>query len=165
MAISAYEALLCRNPRLVRQVLDKHESLSSFLQSVYQEMVEFLIDTGSDIRWLNLRASIAEGKPDQLWVSFSLNQNGFCRDMVLDKKILWQRNPLIARVMAVNDNVGSLASDAVNVLENWTRHHKLSLFDIRLEDVWLVMNGTRVVADILTEKQFYESAGKKIGFE
>lgn len=165
MPINAYEALLCRNPRLVRQVLDKHESLSSFLQSVYQEMVEFLIDTSSDIRWLNLRASIAEGKPDQLWVSFGLNQNGFYRDMVVDKKILWQRNPLIARVMAVNDNVGSLASDAVNVLENWTRHHKLSLFDIRLENVWLMRGGTRVSADIVTEKQFYESTGKKIGFE
>lgn len=165
MAINAYEALLSSYPRLVVQVLDKQESLSTFLQSVFLESVEFLLQERCDIR--NLRPYVW-ADDGHIFVDFHAEREEFYNeDRLTERRVLWRKNPVIAHIMQVNDNVARIAVDVVNVLENWTRanHAKLSIFDLRLENAWVTRGGRRVSADILTEEQFRRQSAKKVGFE
>lgn len=118
-AENAYDVLKEKYPKLVEDVLDKSEEISTLLILMYSHILYSASENPNDPRDMYFRVEIMEDA--LLKVSMLYKTDSDSSRIIIPGKDPGKRNLNLVRLMQVNTSVAKLAVDVVEILENWIK--------------------------------------------
>ena len=120
MAENAYEVLKSHHPKLVVEVLDKSEEISTFLMLVYSHVLYASASRPEDPQDVRLQCQIDEmSEGSLLRVVMRYETENRASPLRIGTRHPVKRNPSLAELLQVNRNVRDLAVNLVSQLERW----------------------------------------------
>jgi len=146
MKLNAYEVLAESFPALM-PLLDLNHSVSGMLQAYFTYVAHISADEKLNVTGLKPTFSIVDdnARPDgyrQATIRIDFTRDPTAKPIVtVDKRILWQRNLVIARVMEVNASVRNIARESVTQIQKWASDHKIPWDEVRCDRQVIVRRG------------------------
>jgi len=155
MAVNAYEVLSTTYPALM-PMLDDNFSVSAMLQAYFTYVAHLAAEECINVTGIKPKLSILDEKRREdgylqakLQIDFEINKDAEPR-VLLEKKILWQRNLVIARAMEVNLNIREFARESVVALQSLAERYKVPWTEMRCGSKQIIVRrgGRRMELDI-----------------
>lgn len=167
MADNVYEVLLNEAPALAKR-LDSNHDLCTFLQLVYNHLLDFASNQKEDPRQLVLFTDIIRERLLRIQIRYDVTKILEGELPTRAGKVAWQRNMRLVEFMRVNSDVKNLARKVVEVLELWLKEKDYrtacGFEGIRCEASTLWVNGV-FTTELILKTQFDEAVRKRLGWD
>jgi len=170
MAENVYEILKSEHPKLVEEVLDKNDSISTFLMLVYSHLLNISVEKPQDPKDMYFEVQIREKQtnPCPLLIVKVLYKPSTDDSVSMSMdKIPFKRNMNLVRLMTVNSHVRELAVKIVEILEAWLNEKPYrkaqGMHNIRCEESMLYRNLV-FATEIILKVQYDEMVKAKMNW-